>query len=732
MNYEKMNYEKMNNNLSDHKITSWTAVLFLVLFLVFVISYEHYSHKRAGERIQEHGQIIADALWNFNPQGASEYLSLACKSYNYRYLVVTDTRGKIFQRAMGEEPNLSERAFNFLHLIPDVPLVSAVVHEGKVIGKIEAVWECDTLYLEGLVLFSLGMLFAIFQLTLDLVYSKKRLEDRVFERTNELTLLNSSLKFEVEEHCRARETLYKTQERNRLIAENVADVIWVINMEFEFTYINPSVYQQRGYTVDEAMAQSIDQMVPPLELERVISLNSEKLAQIQAGDPAGWEPIIFEMEQCHKDGSLIWTSNNARILKGPDNKPEGVLGVTRDITEQKRAEKEKNKADRYAVEREKHAMVGQIAGKIAHDFNNILGVIMGNTELALLDCKDENISGTLELIFGQTMRGKNLTKSLVAFAKDQEPKQEFFRIGEKIDLVMNLLKKDLEGIELITEEGSDVPDLLADPGMVEHAVVNLIQNSIHALGFAVHPRIIVRTHCLDGHICLEIEDNGCGIPPEHLDHIYEPAFTLKGSKDLTGSYKNHIKGTGYGMANIKKYIEQHKGRISVRSEFGSEFGSGTTFTICLPVIEKEFTPEEKAEILNSRLATGKYILHVEDEQAISDVHYRVLTQDPCLHNVDRAHDAGTAIRLFDENDYDFVSLDYTLPGEMNGMDVYHHIRQANKQIPILFVSGNIEFLESIKELKQKDFHIDHLSKPCQNKEYVNCINALMGKVLGVL
>jgi two-component system cell cycle sensor histidine kinase/response regulator CckA len=100
--------------------------------------------------------------------------------------------------------------------------------------------------------------------------------------------------------------------------------------------------------------------------------------------------------------------------------------------------------------------------------------------------------------------------------------------------------------------------------------------------------------------------------------------------------------------------------------------------------------------------------------------------------VDRAHDAGTAIRLFDGNDYDFVSLDYTLPGEMNGMDVYHHIRQANKQIPILFVSGNIEFLESIKELKQKDFHIDHLSKPCQNKEYVNCINALMGKGLGAL
>ncbi|MBU0970172.1 MAG: PAS domain S-box protein, partial [Proteobacteria bacterium] len=565
--------------MNDHKVTYRTAALFLALFLVFVISYEHYAHTRAGERIQEHGQIIADALWNFNPQGASEYLALACKSHNYRYLVVTDTQGEIFQRAMGEDLNLSERAFIFLHLIPDVPLVSTVVHGGKPIGKIEAVWKCDTIYLEGVVLFSLVMLFAIFQLTLHLVYSKKRLEGRVLERTNELTLLNSSLKLEVEEHCRAREMLYKTQERYRLIAENVADVIWVTTLSLELTYISPSVYQQRGYTADEAMAQSIDEIIPPLDLERAISMLGEKLAQIQAGDPGGWEPVIFEMEQCHKDGSLIWTSNNARIIKGPDNQPEGVLGVTRDITVQKRAEREKINAERYAVEREKHAMVGQIAGKIAHDFNNILGVIMGNSELALLDCKDENISQTLELILGQTLRGKNLTKNLVAFAKDQEPKQEFFRIGKKIDLVMNLLKKDLEGIELITKEDADVPDLLADPGMVEHAVVNLIQNSIHALGFAAHPRIIVRTHCLDGYICLEIEDNGCGIPPEHLDHIYEPGFTLKGSKDVTGSYKHHIKGTGYGMANIKKYVEQHKGRISVRSEFGSEFGSGTTFSI---------------------------------------------------------------------------------------------------------------------------------------------------------
>ena len=110
---------------------------------------------------------------------------------------------------------------------------------------------------------------------------------------------------------------------------------------------------------------------------------------------------------------------------------------------------------------------------------------------------------------------------------------------------------------------------------------------------------------------------------------------------------------------------------------------------------------------------------MEDEQAISDIQYRILTHEPCNHKVDTANNGQVAIDLFDRNRYDFVSLDCVLPGDINEMDVYNHIRETNKTIPILFISGNIEFLESIKELKQKDTNLDHLSKPCQNKDYIN-------------
>ena len=402
-----------------------------------------------------------------------------------------------------------------------------------------------------------------------------------------------------------------------------------------------------------------------------------------------------------------------------------VLVTLSDITWRILAEKNKINAQKIAGEQKKLALVGQVAGKMAHDFNNILGIIMGNTELSLMDCKEEETKKTLELIFQQTIRGKNLTRNLVAFAKDQEPKQEFFRISEKIDLVVNLMRKDLEGIEIIKEDKPGVPEMLADPGMIEHALINLIQNSIHAVSMNDIPRIIVRIYCLDENICFEVEDNGCGISEENLENIYEPSFTLKGSKDVTGSYKAGIKGTGYGMSNVKKYIEQNKGNISI----DSELGSGTKVTICLPVIKKELTVEEKIALGEEIKHFEKYILLVEDEIAISNVQYRILTNEPCNHKVDTAGNGQDAMDLFDRNEYDFVSLDYVLPGGINGMDVYHHIRETNQTIPILFVSGNIEFLESIKELKQRDFNVDHISKPCQNKDYVSSIDKLLEKII---
>jgi len=547
------------------------------------------------------------------------------------------------------------------------------------------------------------------------------LEHHVAMRTRELTRANKELRSEITDREQAEEALRESEEKYRHLIEKLEDIIWTMDLNLQTNYVSFSIIKNLGFTPEERLAQNPEDQMTPSSYKNTAELLIKELNREKKPGVDPDRTVRIEIEYYHKNGATLWFENIISGLRDNNGMLCGFHGVSRDISERKLAEAEKIRAQKIAGEQKKLALVGQIAGKMAHDFNNILGIIMGNAELSLMDCKDEETKKTLALILKQTLRGRNLTRNLVAFAKDQEPKQEFFRINEKIDLVLSLLRKDLEGIELIRENKSGVPDLLADPGMIEHALVNLIQNAIHATSMVQHPRITIRSHCAGENICLEVEDNGCGIPREHLKNIYEPSFTLKGAKDVTGSYESGIKGTGYGMANVKKYIEQHKGNISV----DSNFNLGTKFTICLPVVQKELTMAEKAEIQKEITHFEKYILLVEDEQAISDVQYRILTQDPCNHKVDTAGNGQVAMDLFDRNEYDFVSLDYVLPGRINGMDVYDHIRKTNKTIPILFISGNIEFLESIKELKQKDMNVDHLSKPCQNKEYVNSINKLI-------
>ncbi len=398
-----------------------------------------------------------------------------------------------------------------------------------------------------------------------------------------------------------------------------------------------------------------------------------------------------------------------------------IVVAIEDATDYKKAQKEKQTAQQHAAEQEKYALIGQVAGKMAHDFNNILGAIMGNTELSLLECEDQETRQTFELILEQTKRGRNLTRNLVAFAKDQEPRQDYFDLNEKINLVLNLLKKDLEDIRVSKYFGEYMPELLADPGMIENALVNIIHNSIHAMSKTGNPQLIIHTSHDEENILIEVIDNGCGIPPEHQNSIYTPAFTLKNSKDVLGVYDKSVKGTGYGLFNVKKIVEKHKGRIW----FETQVNEGTRFFLSLPVIKRDLTKKEKIEVEKSTLVIKKKILIVEDEQSISDVQSMILIGEPFFHQVDVAQNGHVALDFLKKESYDLISLDYLLPGGLNGMDLYNEIRKTNTHVPILFISGNIDFLESVISLTQKDRYLDHLSKPCQNRAYVDCINRLL-------
>ncbi|MCG8615131.1 MAG: PAS domain S-box protein, partial [Desulfobacterales bacterium] len=284
--------------------------------------------------------------------------------------------------------------------------------------------------------------------------------------------------------------------------------------DLKMKYANREAKIFFGYTQDDIDAGvSVTELVQEKDLPRAM----DRIGKLQAGENPG--PI--EINARCRDGRKIYGKAIPSLVY-ENGAISGVRTCFIDMTQQLKSEKE----TRIAAEQEKYALVGQVAGKMAHDFNNILGAIMGNADLALLDCKDKEIQDTFEIILEQAKRGNILTRNLVAFAKDQEIKEEYFNINQKLDLVLNLLKKELDGITVIKNYQKDPPELLADPGMIEHALVNLIQNAIHAMGKTEHPVLGLDTRSTAHKLTITIQDNGCGIPEAYAKDIYSPSFTL--------------------------------------------------------------------------------------------------------------------------------------------------------------------------------------------------------------
>jgi PAS domain S-box-containing protein len=525
-----------------------------------------------------------------------------------------------------------------------------------------------------------------------------------------LMQLNSQL---LEQDLSEKEKRLKKNQDWDLFAHAPAGICEVDFKNNRFIRINDIICRFSGYTLAELMAMN------PFDLLTEESRNrmADRLVRLAAGHR---ETRNIEYEMITRENKRLSIAVTLDFAD-EDRSLSQTLVVIHDISWRKQLETEKIASQKLLAEQQKLALIGQVAGKMAHDFNNILAVLMGNIELLLMDYSDPVLQKKLKMMLSHTEKGQLLTRNLVAFAKTREPRQKYFSLNEKIDLSLALMKKDLQDICITRSYADALPEILADPGMIEHTLVNLLQNSIHALSKTAEPLITLKTFLRDRAICLEVKDNGCGIPRQHIADIFTPSFTLKGGRDVTGAYAPGIKGTGYGLSNIQKYVNQHKGSIFVTSEPGQ----GTCVTICFPVIEKQLTVSEKQSLAPVMVRPGMRILLVEDEPDIAHVQQRILTQEPCSHQVDVADDGRTAMDLFDRHAYDLVSLDYMLTGSLNGMDVYRHIRQTNTAIPVLFVSGNIEFIEEIKSLKEKDRQVAHLSKPCRGAEYVEAVHSLL-------
>lgn len=407
-------------------------------------------------------------------------------------------------------------------------------------------------------------------------------------------------------------------------------------------------------------------------------------------------------ESIHKlrDGKYIEVECNSSMIK--DEKGDYIAGVSilRDISERKKMEQQ-------LFQSEKLRSLGELAGGVAHDFNNVLAAILGRAQL--LEANIERSKGELEksgsildlrrgleVIEKAAMDGAETVHRIQEFSRTSDDEKLFTNvdlngiIDDALEFTRVRWKGDAEskGIKItIKKEFSDLSQTSGSASGLREVFVNLINNSLDAMPEGGEIRI--RTLMEDSNVVVEFEDTGMGIPKSIRDRIFDPFFTTKGPQS-----------TGLGMSVSYGIINRHRGTISV----DSLRGKGTTFTIGLPVSER--TGRRKKVEAAKRKAGKANILVIEDEETVRLVLSDIL--DEGGHEVEAAGSGSQGLEIFKEKAFDMVFTDLGMPG-MSGWQVAEEIKKINRKTPVALITG---WEVKLKESKLKKSGVDLvLNKP---------------------
>jgi two-component system cell cycle sensor histidine kinase/response regulator CckA len=405
-----------------------------------------------------------------------------------------------------------------------------------------------------------------------------------------------------------------------------------------------------------------------------------------AGGLADIPPLDLALAEGNRS-ARVWLSPVSDADAAGDAEGESVIAYALDTTEQRQLEQQ-------FVQAQKMQAIGQLAGGVAHDFNNVLQAIIGYSDLLLASHRptDPSFQDIMQ-IKQNANRAASLVRQLLAFSRRQTLRPETVRLGETLSDLSLLLKRLLgERVQLELRQGRDLWFVKADVNQLEQVIINLAVNARDAM--ADGGAVTIATANVDeaearrldlagmppaDYVRIQVSDTGTGIPPDLLDKIFEPFFT---TKELG-------KGTGLGLSTVFGIVKQSGGFIYV----DSVPGEGATFSIYLPRFEPEPEPVAKPEVPADRRATDVTgqgtILLVEDEDAVRAVNARALTARG--YTVLEAESGVEALRVLAEHDgpVDLVVSDVVMP-EMDGPTLLGELRQLYPGLKVVFVSGYAE------------------------------------------
>jgi len=520
---------------------------------------------------------------------------------------------------------------------------------------------------------------------------------------------------EEEEHGTTRHALSVEEERYRDLVETTDDLVQSVAPDGSIIFVNRAWEKALGYTEKDLAGISIFDIIHEDSREHCMEI----FKQVMSGKKTDNLEAKFKA----KDGRTVIVEGSAscRIENG---KPVVTYGIFHDITDLKSAEKQKQNLQNQLLQSQKMEAIGNLAGGVAHDFNNILTVIKGNTELGLMKLDKGNpLYPDMTQVKEAADRAANLTRQLLIYGRRQPMDFAQLDINKTIKNLLKMLKRLIgEDIDIDTDFEEPLWPVKADPGNIEQVIMNLSVNARDAmpdggtLTFNTKNIKIDDSYvCMNRYartgrfVCLSIEDSGTGMDKETQEHIFEPFFTTKGVGE----------GTGLGMSVVYGIIKEHKGWINVYSEPGK----GTTFKIYLPA---SFTREKvkpiTKDIAKSVHGKGERILLVEDEETVLATTKKMLEE--MGYSITAAGTAKEATEVFEKEkgSFDLLFTDTILP-DTNGIELIDQLKEKKPDLKVLLSSGYAGAKVQRDIIQERRFPF--VQKPYDMTELLALINQIL-------
>jgi PAS domain S-box-containing protein len=505
---------------------------------------------------------------------------------------------------------------------------------------------------------------------------------------------------DITERKRGEAALKASEKRFRLLVESAPDAVFV-QTDGYFNYLNPAALRLFGAAAPEELTgRPVLERLHPDFREAV----RDRMRQVK--DKKLMAPRLEEIF-LRLDGSPVHVEVSAVPIHYAGS--DGALVFARDITAVIQARIQQSRLEEQLHQAQKLESVGRLAGGVAHDFNNILLVILGISEMALEDvAHDHPHHKPLKAIHGAALRAKDLTRQLLAFSRKQLLEIKVVDVNRVVKGFCGLLGRLLgEDIVLKLALAPQPLAVKADAAQLEQVLMNLAVNARDAMAGGGTLTIETAAVAL-GDVCAEkkiglppgdyamigVGDTGCGMPKNIMAHIFEPFFTTKDKE----------KGTGLGLATTYGIVKQHEGGIWAHSEPGC----GTTFKVYLPLCSEPAAVEVQPVRRHDCAAGDATVLVVEDEESVrrlaADIlrrgGYRVIESDSVEDAVRRAADHGGALHL--------VLADVVMPG-MKGPEVYARICAHHPEARVLYMSGYTEDVIAQRGVLQEG--VEFIQKP---------------------